>query len=84
MGLDRRWLAANYIDADLIAGLVPYSGHSITHMTVRAERGIGDKQPIVDELAPLFHVRKDAPPMLLITGDRDLELLGRYEETAYF
>lgn len=22
--------------------------------------------------------------MLLITGDRELELLGRYEETAYF
>ena len=23
------------------------------------------------------------PPMLLITGDRELELLGRYEENAY-
>ena len=29
------------------------------------------------------HVRKDAPPLLLITGDRELEILGRYEETAY-
>ena len=34
-------------------------------------------------MAPLFHVRADAPPMLLITGDRELELLGRYEENAY-
>jgi hypothetical protein len=28
-------------------------------------------------------VRPDASPLLLITGDRDLELLGRYEENAY-
>jgi hypothetical protein len=28
-------------------------------------------------------VRKDAPPILLITGDREKELLGRYEENAY-
>lgn len=83
IGLDKRWLAKHDIDADRIAGLIPYSGHTITHMTVRAERGIGDKQPVVDEMAPLFHVRKDAPPMLFLTGDRDLELLGRYEENAY-
>jgi len=37
----------------------------------------------VDEFAPLFHVRHDAPPLLLITGDRELEMLGRYEENAY-
>ena len=84
VGLDKRWLAAHDVDADDIAGLIPYSGHTITHFTVRDERGIDGKQPIVDDLAPLFHVRKDAPPLLLITGDRDLELLGRYEETAYF
>jgi hypothetical protein len=39
---------------------------------------------VIDALAPLFHVRKDAPPILLVTGDRDRELLGRYEECAYF
>jgi acetyl esterase/lipase len=83
VGLDKRWLSPYGIDADEIAGLIPYSGHGITHMTVRTERGISDKQPFVDELPPLFHVRHDAPPMLLITGDREKELLGRYEETAY-
>ncbi len=83
IGLDKHWLAAYGIDADEIAGLIPYSGHAITHFTVRAERGIDGKQPVVDEMAPLFHVRKDAPPLLLITGDRELEMLGRYEENAY-
>ena len=84
VGLDPRWLKVHGIDTNDIAGLVPYSGHCITHFTIRAERGINGTQPVVDDLAPLFHVRKDAPPMLLITGDRDKELLGRYEETAYF
>ena len=83
VGLDKRWLAAHDIDADDIAGLIPYSGHTITHFTIRGERGIDGKQPVVDDMAPLFHVRNDAPPLLLITGDRDMELLGRYEENAY-
>ncbi len=83
IGLDKRWLAAHDIDADRIAGLIPYSGHTITHFTVRAERDIEGTRPIVDDLAPLYHVRSDAPPLLLITGDRDLEMLGRYEENLY-
>ena len=83
IGLDKKWLAKYDIDANQIAMLVPFSGHCITHMTIRKERGISDKQPIVDEFAPLFHVRADAPPLILISGDRELEMLGRYEENAY-
>lgn len=84
VGLDRRWLQVHDLNADDLAGIIPFSGHAITHFTIRAERGIPDHQPIVDDLAPLYHVRRDASPMLLITGDRERELLGRYEETAYF
>jgi len=83
VGLDKRWLAAHGKDPDDLAGLIPYSGHTITHFTVRKERGIDGKQPIVDDLAPLFHVRADCPPILFVTGDRELEMLGRYEENAY-
>ncbi|WP_180327420.1 hypothetical protein [Labilibaculum manganireducens] len=71
------------IDADSIAGLIPFSGQTITHFTVRKERGIKTLQPIIDKYAPLFHVRRNAPPILLITGDADKELFGRYEENAY-
>jgi Esterase/lipase len=84
VGLDRSWLQKYGEDADKLAGIIDFSGHAITHMTVRAERGIKDTQPIVDELAPLYHVRSDAPLLVLITGDRELEMLGRYEENAYF
>ena len=84
VGLDKRWLAKHDVDADDIAGLIPFSGHTITHFTIRAERGIRGTQAIVDEFAPLHHVRSDSPPILLITGDREKEMLGRYEENAYF
>ena len=82
-GLDKQWLKPYQIDANRIAGLIPLSGQAITHFTLRKERGIADTQPVVDEFAPLYHVRADAPPLLLITGDREMELLGRYEENAY-
>ncbi|HAH22313.1 MAG TPA: lipase [Prolixibacteraceae bacterium] len=83
VGLDKRWLKTYHIDANRIAGLIPFSAQTITHFTIRKERGIADTQPVVDEYAPLFHVRADAPSLLLITGDRELEMLGRYEENAY-
>lgn len=66
VGLDKKWLAQYNVDANNIAGIIPFSGHTITtHFTVREERGIDGKKPIIDELAPLYHVRKDASPILL-------------------
>ncbi|WP_179020289.1 alpha/beta hydrolase [Winogradskyella forsetii] len=83
IGLDKSWLSTHDIDANDIAGLIPFSGHTITHLTVRKEQGIPEYQPVVDKYSPLYHIRADAPPLLLITGDRELEMLGRYEENAY-
>jgi len=82
-GLDKQYLAAHHIDADSIAGLIPLSGQTITHFSIRQEYGMKDTHPLVDQYAPLYHVRPDAPPLLLITGDREMEMLGRYEENAY-
>ncbi len=83
VGLDKSYLAAYNVDANRIAGLAPFSGQMITHFTIREERGVEKTRPVVDAYAPLNHVRKDAPPILLVTGDRELEMLGRYEENAY-
>lgn len=83
IGLDKKYLKKYGVDADSIASLIPFSGHAITHFTIRSERGIKGTQAVIDEYAPLYHVRNNAPPMLLITGDREKELLGRYEENAY-
>ena len=83
VGLDKKWLAKYNIDANKVAGLIPFSPQCVTHFTVRQEQGIPEKQPTIDEFAPLFWVRSDAPPLLLITGDRELEMLGRFDENAY-
>ena len=82
--MDKSYLEKHGVDADNIAGSIPFSGHTITHFTIRKEQGIDGTQPIIDKYAPLYHVRNDSPPMLLITGNREMELLGRYEENAYF
>lgn len=84
VGLDKSRLAKYDKDADALAGIIPFSGQAITHFEERRSRGISDKQPIVDSLAPLYHVRGDAAPILILSGDRELEMLGRYEENAYF
>lgn len=83
IGLDKSYLKLYDIDANSIAALIPFSGHTITHFTIRDERGIDGTQVVVDEMAPIHHIRKDAPPLVLITGDREMEMLGRYEENAY-
>lgn len=81
--MDKKYLNKYNIDADKVAGVFSLSAQTITHFTVRGEKGIKDLQPVIDEYAPLYHVRKDLPPIVLITGDAEKEMLGRYEENAY-
>lgn len=83
LALDRKWLTRYGVDANDMAGYVPFSGQAISHFSYRKMLGIDNLQPTIDEYAPLFWVRKDCPPMELIVGDRELELFGRYEENAY-
>ncbi|WP_116125717.1 alpha/beta hydrolase [Lewinella sp. IMCC34183] len=84
VGLDTTYLAEYGQHPDSLAALIPFSGHTITHFTVRQERGLNWDDVIVDEYAPISFLRPDAPPVLIITGDRERELYGRYEENAYF
>jgi len=83
VGLDKTYLNKYKIDANQLAGIIPFSGQMISHFTTRQEKGIDELDARIDEYAPLHFIRADAPPLLLITGDREKELLGRYEENAY-
>lgn len=83
VGLDTTYLQRHNLRANDLAGIISYSGHAITHFTIRTERGIGWETPVIDQYAPLSHIRQDAPPLVLILGDREMELYGRYEEVAY-
>ena len=40
-------------------------------------------KPIIDCFSPLYQLRADAPPIVLYTGDSELEMFGRAEEMAY-
>ena len=84
LALDKSYLAKYNIDADMFAGIIPLSGQMITHFTERKSRGMKNTKILIDEMAPLNHLRADAPPFLIITGDRELEMTRRYEENAYF
>ena len=80
--LDPRYLKEYRLGLDAVAGAIPVSGQMITHATVRKERRIPATRPIIDEAAPGYHVRKDAPPFLNISGSNDLP--ARAAENLYF
>ena len=81
--LNKAWLQRYDVDADSVWLYAPFSGQAITHYNVRKMQGIGPLQPTIDEYAPLYWVRPNCPPLVLICGDRELELFGRYDENQY-
>ena len=81
--LDKSWLAAYGTDADSVMMYVPFSGQAVTHYNIRKMQGLKPLQVTVDEFAPIRWVRPDCPPLVLICGDRELELYGRYDENQY-
>lgn len=82
LATDKQYLAHYGVDADSVAAYLPVSGQTVTHYTIRKERGLPDGIPVIDEYAPANKARKDTAPIILIVGDRNLELTSRYEENA--
>ena len=83
MALATKWLNAEGIDPDSIKGYLPVSGQTVTHYTIRSERGLPDGIPIIDEYAPVNNARILGTKLLLITGDRKMEMSARYEENLF-
>ena len=81
--LDKSWLKRYQVDADSVWQYISFSGQAITHYNVRKMQGIQPLQPTIDRYAPLYWVRPDCPPLVLICGDRELELYGRFDENQY-
>jgi acetyl esterase/lipase len=82
LAMDERLLKGAGVPAGAVAGYMPVSGTLVTHFTVREERGIPKERIVVDEAAPIYHCRKDAPPILLFAGDHDMA--ARVEEAKLF
>lgn len=81
--LNKVWLGKYGVDSDDVMLYAPFSGQAITHYNVRKMNGIGPLKAVIDEYAPIYWVRNDCPPLVLICGDRELELYGRYDENQY-
>ena len=71
ISLNTKYLMAHQLSTERIAGVILNSGQMFKHSTVLEERGILTPYKIVDESAPLFHVRADAPPILCMCADGD-------------
>ncbi len=81
LGVDTRYLQHRGVDSAGIAGWISVSSQVDSHLTVRAERGTSGNQLMVDESAPLFHVRKDTAPILVIVADRDRDNRAEHNRT---
>ena len=82
LAMDVRYLTAVGVKPAAIAGYIPVSGQTMTHYTVREERGLPKNSVTADFAAPVHFIRKDTPPMLVLYADRDM--VARAEENAYF
>jgi acetyl esterase/lipase len=82
LGVDSHYLHDAGTDASQMAGYIPVSGQTMTHYTVREERGIGKYTITADEAAPVHYARKETPKFLVLYADHDMA--ARAEENAYF
>lgn len=82
LGVDAHYLADAGVKLADIAGVIPVSGQTLTHYTVREERG-GKKYHITaDDAAPLHFCGPKTPPFLVLYADRDMAARG--EENMLF
>lgn len=83
IGMDPKYLAARGASIKQLAGLIPISGQTTTHFTVKELQGDRGPalRPLINEYAPLYHAATtDLPPICLIVGDRRIEWESRVEE----
>lgn len=80
--LDPAHLAAHGLSSADVAGVMPISGQMVTHHAVRNERGISGYKAVVDEAAPIWHIRPGLPRFLNVWGDCDIE--NRGAENIFF
>lgn len=78
---DKRYLAPFQLTPLDFAGFVFDAGQPTTHFNVLRERGIDPRRVIVDEAAPIYHIKDydGEPPVLIIVSGNDMP--NRYEQT---
>lgn len=70
--LDPQWLAANNLTPDVIKGLIGLAGpYDFLPLTSDSSKIALGQWPDLKETQPITYARGDAPPLLLLTGDKD-------------
>lgn len=80
VSLDPALLQRHGLGLESIAGAFPVAGQTLTHYTIRAERGLSKDRLLADSAAPVNHVSKAAPPMLILYAERDMAMRGEENE----
>ena len=70
--LDPQWLAAKELKPDVIKGVIGLAGpYDFLPLTSESSKIALGQWPDLTETQPITYVRADAPPLLLLTGDKD-------------
>ena len=70
--LDPQWLAAKELKPDVIKGVIGLAGpYDFLPLTSDSSKIALGQWPDLTETQPITYVRADAPPLLLLTGDKD-------------
>ncbi len=70
--LDPKWLAANDLSPDIIKGVIGLAGpYDFLPLTTDSSKIALGQWPDFRETQPITYARADAPPLLLLTGDKD-------------
>ena len=78
---DKKYLSIHKIDSDEISGYIFDAGQPTVHFNVLRERGIDPRRVVIDEDAPIYHIKdgRDYPPMQIFVAEDDMK--NRYEQT---
>lgn len=82
LGNDKRWLGRHGDAHTDLAGVISLSGQTITHFTIRAERGLADTTIVVDDAAPLHYAKEPCAPQLVLYAEKDMAM--RAEENIFY
>ena len=70
--LDPQWLAANKLTPNVIKGVIGLAGpYDFLPLTSDSSKIALGQWPDLTETQPITYARGDAPPLLLLTGDKD-------------
>lgn len=70
--LDPQWLAANDLKPEIVKGVIGLAGpYDFLPLTTESSKIALGQWPDLTETQPITYARGDAPPLLLLTGDKD-------------